>query len=300
MNVWGIVIPGLLLALALFSDRLVRASKKGEKAASSGEKTVQDFLFGDAVFEKDGVIRVGDTYVSIVEIEDFPGITAADHELLRFWEDFRALLNGISTDFSFLLVSEYIELQDYVRDYLRKVDENDRLSPQLKESARHVAEHILAYEQQDFRQYRNYIILKYNLLSAYAGGELSTGVHRLDTLVRELKKTSATLPTDEGERLRMARTVLADYEALIFQFAERYHLYVRKLGDEEAYRLIRRFVLRSVLRSDDVPDAGRRTHPVSETAQILRESGVTLRADSLRTEEEGKRKEPKQTFRLAE
>lgn len=307
INIWGIIIPGALLIFALFADKIFKPSKKVKskennrdksneknKDKSKKDETVQDVLYGKAVFEKDGIIRVGDTYVSIIEIEDFPGITASDHELLSFWEDFRALQNAISTNFTFLLVSEYIELGNYVTDYLKIVDDNDRLSPQLKESARYVAEHIKSYEQQDFRQYKNYIILKYNLLSAYATGDISTGVHRIDALVKELKKTSSFIPNDEGERLRMARTVLSDYEALISQFAERYQLYMRKLNDEDAYRFIRRFVLRGVLRSDDFMEVASKKYPISETREILNENGVEISAKPFGEKERTK------TFSLAE
>lgn len=302
INIWGIIIPGLLLIFALFSDKLLKGFKKenknkkdvSKKDTKETKETIQDILFSQAVFEKDGIIRVGDTYVSMIELEDFPGITASDHELISFWEDFRALQNAISTNFTFLLVSEYIELGNYVQDYLKIVDDNDTLSPQLKESARYVAEHIKTYEQQDFRQYKNYIILKYNLLSAYASGDLSTGIHRLDTLVKELKKTSSFIPSDEGERLRMARTVLSDYESLIYQFADRHQLYIKKLNDEDAFRFIRRFVLRGVLRSDDFTDVASKKYPISETAKILQENGVELNAKPFGEKERSK------TFSLAE
>ncbi|MBE3570489.1 MAG: hypothetical protein IMW92_10380 [Bacillales bacterium] len=302
INIWGIIIPGLLLIFALFSDKLLKGFKKenknkkdvSKKDTKETKETIQDILFSQAVFEKDGIIRVGDTYVSMIELEDFPGITASDHELISFWEDFRALQNAISTNFTFLLVSEYIELGNYVQDYLKIVDDNDILSPQLKESARYVAEHIKTYEQQDFRQYKNYIILKYNLLSAYASGDLSTGIHRLDTLVKELKKTSSFIPSDEGERLRMARTVLSDYESLIYQFADRHQLYIKKLNDEDAFRFIRRFVLRGVLRSDDFTDVASKKYPISETAKILQENGVELNAKPFGEKERSK------TFSLAE
>ena len=206
----------------------------------SWPKTAQDVI-GDTEITHDGLIRSGDTYRMVIEVEPKNLDTASAAEQKSVWVNFLQLVNTLGIPYTLLVQSRLFEMKDYADDLAKRISNSD-LPEELKESGNEVLEHLrLSTEEAQIRDISGYVILQYNPVSASQTTNVQTGVRQLDVL---LGKGGTKSKLTDIEKADLARQMLTDAAELVFSFCEkvgmRYQLLNRAGVLNVTYQILQR------------------------------------------------------------
>ena len=203
-------------------------------------KTAQDVIGGTEITQ-DGLIRSGNTYRLVIEVEPKNLDTASEAEQKSVWVNFLSLVNTLSIPYTLLVQSRLFEMKDYADDLAKRISNSD-LPAELKESGEQVLEHLrLSTEEAQIRDISGYVILQYDPASASQTTNVQTGVRQLDSLIG---KSGAKSKMTDAEKADLARQMLTDAAEVVFSFCEkvgmRYQLLNRAGVLNVTYQLLQR------------------------------------------------------------
>lgn len=190
------------------------AKKEKTKGKSKAKKdeTVQDLLEFDEITER-GIVRLKNgTYTATLEIAQINQYLNNIQENAAIWKKYRTMLNSISVRHTELIQSQYLDVSDFISDYNAKSEELQNLTPELEAARDDVIENYRYFSEQKTREYRAYIILRFNPKKDNAEKGLETGNSVIDNLLSMSKNTM-----DEEEERELAESMLDEVIDLTYQ-----------------------------------------------------------------------------------
>ena len=241
-------------------------------AKKTKARTTQDVI-GDTEITQDGLIRSGNTYRLVIEVEPKNLETASATEQKSLWVNFLSMANTINIPYTLLVQSRLFEMKDYADDLAKRISNSD-LPAELKESGEQVLEHLrISTEEAQIRDISGYVILQYDPVAASQTTNVQTGVRQLDSLIGKSNTSKMT----DAEKADLARQILTDAAEIVFSFCEqagmRYQLLSRAGALNATYQLLQRDMAPQA-RMIDAMNAGA-FHPIkrSLTAETVMEHG---------------------------
>ncbi|WP_027092998.1 hypothetical protein [Cohnella thermotolerans] len=207
-------------------------------AKKTKARTTQDVI-GDTEITQDGLIRSGNTYRLVIEVEPKNLETASATEQKSLWVNFLSMANTINIPYTLLVQSRLFEMKDYADDLTKRISNSD-MPAELKESGEQVLEHLrLSTEEAQIRDISGYVILQYDPVAASQTTNVQTGVRQLDSLIGKSKSKMT-----DAEKADLARQILTDAAEIVFSFCEqagmRYQLLSRAGVLNATYQLLQR------------------------------------------------------------
>lgn len=257
-----------VLAVAGFMYWLNKGKKKGPP------KTVQELLEAGNV-SPDGLVRVGNDYRIVMEVEPANMDTASVQEKKAIWMNFLNLVNTMGISYTLLMQSQLFEMKDYTSDYGKKV-ENPDLTPELRESGQHVKGYLeQTTEESKIRDFRGYLILHYNPVAAAMSSGVETGVGVLDRVIGQALPNKDHAKLSDQEKADLARQMLSDAGEYVYGFCEqvgmRYQLLSRAGVWNMEYQLLQREAAPHARMMDAVEQQAFKPFKTSLTRQALKE-----------------------------
>ena len=209
-------------------------------AKTTKRRTAQDVV-GDTEIAQDGLIRSGNNFRLVIEVEPKNLDTASEAEQKSLWVNFLSMVNTINIPYTLLVQSRLFEMKDYADDLAKRISSLD-LPAELKESGEQVLAHLRqSTEEAQIRDISGYVILGYDPVAASQTTNVQTGVRQLDSLIG--KSGTKSMMTD-AEKADLARQILTDAAEIVFSFCEqvgmRYQLLNRAGVLNVTYQLLQR------------------------------------------------------------
>jgi len=204
----------ILLAAALVAAVLLYMRKPAPK-------TTQDVI-GDTEITQDGLIKSGNTYRIVIEVEPKNLDTVSETERRSVWMNFFSLINTLNIPYTLLAHSRIFEAKDYLSDFEKRLE---NLPDALQESGRHVIAHLQQMEDSHIRDKSGYVILKYDPVAGQTGN-LNTGVGMLDRAISK----SGQKKLSEKENSDLAEQMLMDAADLVCGFCEQVGMRYQRLN----------------------------------------------------------------------
>lgn len=209
---------GLLLTLAAFGFAYYYIQKKQTAHIKKKEEaeSVQE-LFQYEKIDDNGLVFMPDGTVSMVlEINSINIKMKSPSEKDSVWINFRTFINSMPTHFTMLSQSQYLDMSDYLDDYeLGATNPDIPLTPALRDSARDVVNHLRGFSDRKTRDYRGYIIARYNPYTQGTEAGVMTGNVKVDHIVQQLRGQANQMPEDEAEEL--AINMMDEVAELVYQ-----------------------------------------------------------------------------------
>lgn len=186
-------------------------------------QTTQDVI-GATDITQDGLIKSGNTYRIVIEVEPKNLDTVSEMERKSVWTNFFSLINTLTTEYTLLIQQRIFEAKDYVKDLESRLQLAE-LPNELKESGAHVLSHLRQFEEMHIRDKSGYVILMYNPVAAQVGG-ISTGFTKLDSVMNSGGQSKLT----EKEKAELASQILNDAAELVYSFCEQVGMRFQRLN----------------------------------------------------------------------
>lgn len=187
----------------------------------SRPKTTQDVI-GDTEITQDGLIRSGNTYRIVIEVEPKNLDTISEAERKSVWTNFFYFVNTLSIPYTLLAHSRLFEAKDYIADYERRMEE---LPDALNESGQHVIAHLRQMEDLHIRDKSCYVILEYDPIAGQTSN-LNTGIGMLDNVLGKSGQKKLT----EKEKTELAEQMLMDAADLVSSYCEQVGMRYQRLN----------------------------------------------------------------------
>ncbi|WP_026701667.1 hypothetical protein [Salibacterium aidingense] len=258
---------GLILALGIIGFVFYRFQKQNQKKDRSAARVVQE-LFNHEKITDDGLVYMPDGTVNmLLDVQPINIKMKSPSEKDSVWFNFRSFLNSMPTHHTFLVQSQYLDMSDYIEDYVNTAHNPDiPLTPQLRESAKMVGEHLKEISERKTRDYRGYIIVRYNPYTQGTEAGVMTGNTKIDTLVEKLRGDAVKMPEDEAEELTM--NMMDEIADLVYQDFDSIGCKVSRLDKMGVLNMLHYTMNRDIAayqRLHDVYDSG----GFSDTTQSL-------------------------------
>lgn len=251
---------GLILILAAFGFGLYYVQKKQAERFKKKEEaeSVQE-LFQYEKIDDNGLVFMPDGTVSMVlEVHSINIKMKSPDEKDGVWINFREFINSMPTHFTMLSQSQYLDMDDYLEEYKAAANNPDfPLTPALRESAKDVVNHLKGFSERKTRDYRGYIIARYNPYTQGTEAGIMTGNVEIDNLVQELRGQANKMPKDEAEEL--AVNMMEEVAELVYQTFDSIGCKVRRLNKTGVLNMIHLTMNRDIAsyqRLHDVFEAG--------------------------------------------
>lgn len=232
----------LFAFLILFSKK---KEQKGSTDSKAGDKTVNkakdadaqttQSLFGsEAIVTEDGLIETGGSYRVCLYLSQVNMRTNTDMERFKVWTSFRALLNEVGLPYTFMQLSQFVDIREYGHTYREGLEKN-RLTPELAESGQKVAKFIEGMdENRNSRDYHGYVVFHYDPDADSIDSGVATGNAKLDEL---LGKFTGKKGLSQGERKNLARMVLTEAANITRSYADQIGMQCWQLRRGQVYGL---------------------------------------------------------------
>lgn len=208
-----------IIILGVFLYFLYKSKKPQKK------KVVQEVM-SPVDISMDGLAQDGNEFRMTIEVEPANLDTASEMEHQMLWVNFLSLVNTLNVPYTLLMQSNIFEMIDYTDEYERNLEEND-LPVELYESGRLVKEHFEQTLEDGVRDYRGYVILKYDPVNA-STSNIQTGVGKLDSMIG--KAVPQKNKMNNTEKADLAKQVLEEAAEIIFSFCEQVGMRYQLLG----------------------------------------------------------------------
>jgi hypothetical protein len=248
------------------------------KGKSKGPpKTVQELLEAGEVFP-DGLVKVGNDYRIVLEVEPANMDTASLQEKKAIWMNFLNLVNTMGIPYTLLMQSQLFEMKDYTSEYGKRVANPD-LTPELRESGQQVKVYLeQTTEESKIRDFRGYLILHYNPVAAAVSSGVETGVGVLDRILGQALPNKDHAKLSDHEKADLARQMLLDATEYVYGFCEQAGMRVQLLSRAGVwnmeYQLLQREVAPHARMMDAMEQQAFKPFKRSLTRQALKEEGI--------------------------
>lgn len=220
MEVIGIILLvgiGGLFLYATIADKKKKANKhesKGKKKIKE-EMTVQDLFNYEYISDK-GIVKLPTgTYTATLELTDINQHLNNISENAAIWKKFRTMMNSISIRETLLVQSQYLDVMDFVQDYKQKSTEITNLTPEFIEAREDVLGNYKEFAEEKTREYRSYIIFRFNPHKDGMQKGMETGNALIDNLLSSAKSKANQMEAEEEKEL--AESVLEEVVDLAYQ-----------------------------------------------------------------------------------
>lgn len=240
-------------------------------------KTVQELLEAGEVFP-DGLVKVGNDYRIVLEVEPANMDTASLQEKKAIWMNFLNLVNTMGIPYTLLMQSQLFEMKDYTSEYGKRVANPD-LTPELRESGQQVKVYLeQTTEESKIRDFRGYLILHYNPVAAAVSSGVETGVGVLDRVLGQALPNKDHAKLSDQEKADLARQMLLDAAEYVYGFCEQAGMRVQLLSRAGVwnmeYQLLQREVAPHARMMDAMEQQAFKPFKTSLTRQALKEEGI--------------------------
>lgn len=219
-----LVILGGFFFYSIWRDKKRKASgeyhEKKEKGMINKEKrkapeSVQDLFDYENISDK-GITKLNNgTYTATMELIQINQHLNNDVENSAIWKKFRTMLNSISIRQTMLVQSQYLDVMDFVNDYNTQSEVVPNLTPELHEARADVIKNYKEFAEEKTREYRAYIIFRFNPKKEGIDKGLETGNAIIDNLISAAKGQANDM--DEDEEKELAEQVLEEVIDLSYQ-----------------------------------------------------------------------------------
>ncbi|MDX8367180.1 hypothetical protein [Cytobacillus sp. IB215665] len=225
---------GLIVSIALIGFLYYKASNK-EKKSDIRAETVQELLNYEDM-SKDGLVKLHNgTYSIVIEVEPVNVKMMSISERQGVWMNFRAAMNTLPCHATLLVQSQYLDMNDYVNDYLG-TSKNFNLTPELLQSAEGVSEHLKGFVERKTREYSSYIILRFNPSTYGTESGVTTGNVTVDNFLENIRGTNMKMTDEEAKEL--AENMLDEVGDLIYQSFQAIGIGVTRLDSVGVHNMI--------------------------------------------------------------
>jgi hypothetical protein len=136
-------------------------------------------------------------------------------ENAAIWKKFRTMCNSINIRETLLVQSQYLDVMDFINDYDTQSKSVPKLTPQLMEAREDIIANYKDFAEQKTREYRSYIIFRFNPRKDGIEKGLETGSAILDNLLASVKGKANQM--DEEEEKEYAESILDEVVDLTYQ-----------------------------------------------------------------------------------
>ncbi|MCM3716619.1 hypothetical protein M3202_21490 [Alkalihalobacillus oceani] len=163
--------------------------------------TTQDILNYKNI-DENGIVELHNgNFAMVIEVEPINLHMKSQREKDSIWFAMRSFSNSIPTSYTLLVQSHFLDIAEYIEDYRKKINQPDSiLTPQLIASGNQVARHLETFSERKTRDYRCYVIVRYNPYKDALESNISTGSRKLDHVFEKTTSTQ-TIPPDEAYEL---------------------------------------------------------------------------------------------------
>lgn len=214
------LICGFLL-FVLLKDKFSGKEKDKQKnnvpkrKKSNQPETVQDLLSFEDISEN-GLAKLKDgTYTATIELLQINQRLKNHSENAAIWAKFRTMLNSISVRQTELVQSQYLDIMDFVKDFADTADKVPNLTNELLQAKDDVLQGYRNFSEEKTREYRSYMIFRFNPRKDGIEKGLQTGSTILDNLLAAAKGKANEM--DAEEEYELAKSVLDEVVDLSYQ-----------------------------------------------------------------------------------
>lgn len=286
MEIAGLIILAVLSGLFLYS--LIKGKKpsknnKKRQKSSKGQpekekRTVQDLFEYESISSK-GIVKLkSGTYTAIIELTDINQHLNNIEENAVIWKKFRTMLNSISIRHTLLVQSQYLDVMDFVEDYDKKSEDIVNLTPELEKAKKYVISNYKEFSEEKTREYRSFIVFRFNPRKDALNNGLETGSAVLDNIINSLR--GQTQSVDESEEKELSESILEEVCDLAYQMLHSIGSSSVRLNKQGVLSMTYSTLNRDLSISQRLQDASA-THSFSELKQSLTPD---LFEEQLRTE----------------
>ncbi|HWO75547.1 MAG TPA: hypothetical protein VNM69_06445 [Bacillus sp. (in: firmicutes)] len=208
---------------------------KNKKEMTKEPESVQELLNVKEVYPNGLVKRHNNTYAIVLEIQPININMKSQSEKNGVWLNFRTAINTLPCHVTLLVQSQYLDMNDYIQHYT-EVSQSVPLTPQLKASAAGVAEHLGGFAERKTREYRSYVIVRFNPFKYGTEAGISTGNATIDNLVAALRGQKVKISHDEA--FELAENMLEEVADTIYASFEPMGIGVARLDRVGVYNMI--------------------------------------------------------------
>lgn len=226
-----LTLAGILILIYLVYKLLLR-KKTGKK--SNEPETTQAISGNKAIVSDDGFVEVEGTYRVCLHVSQVNMRTNTDLEKFKVWASFRAFLNEIGLPYTFLQLSQLLDVREYASWYRERM-EKARLTPEIAASGLDVVKFIEGMdEDRASRDYSGYIVFHYDPDADSINSGVATGNAKLDELIG---KMTGKKNLSKNERKNLARMVLSEAVHITKSYGEQMGMRVWQLNKGQVYGL---------------------------------------------------------------
>lgn len=182
---------------------------------SENKDTVQDLLQYEHIYDNGMVKLKQGTYTAVIEVKQINNRLNNIEEKTSVWQNYRDFINAVNIRQTQLVQSHYLDISDFIQEYEDTSSSLAYLTPELINAREDVLQNYQSYSERKTREYRSYIIFRFN--PAKEGGEagLRTGNGAIDTLMKSLREQTHQMTKEEEEDL--SRAILDEMCDLSYQ-----------------------------------------------------------------------------------
>lgn len=203
---------GLLLSLGLVGFFYYKTQKK-QKAEQIVPETVQE-LFDYKEIRDDGLIELRNgTFSKVIAVQPTNIKMKSQTERDSIWLNFRGLLNTLPIHTTLLVQSIYIDMGVYIDESENEMNDV-RLTDPLRKLGNEIYNDMRGNTENKTRDYRSYIILRFNPYEYGTESGITTGHGGLDDIVSKVRGETTKISDEEAKEL--AETMLDEVADIIY------------------------------------------------------------------------------------
>lgn len=253
------------------SEKKNKSNEKGKKGQKEKkELSVQDLLKYDEITDR-GIVRVGNSYISVLECGLINLHLLAFHENAAVWNNFRTMLNSINIRHTYILQSHFFDVSDFVKEYDEKANSLTNLTPELISAKQDVINNYQVFTEERNREQLGYIIFRYNPDVEGLEVGLETGNPTIDELIKKFKSVASEI--DKEESRSIAFSILEEVSDLAYQLLYKLKIQTVRLNKVGVLNMIYSTINRDLTihqRLQDVSEAHSFTEfKISETPDVI-------------------------------
>lgn len=210
------------------------ADGKTDRRNDKEPDTTQTLFSKDCLVMDDGIVEIGGNFRACLHVTQVNMRTNTDMEKLRVWVSFRSFLNEVGMPYTFLQLSQFVDIREYAHMYKERIGKG-HLTPELEESGMKVARFIEGMdENRNSRDYNGYVIFTYDPDSDSIDSGVATGNPKLDELIG---KYTGKKRLSQVERKNLARMILMEASNITNAYAEQMGMQCYRLNKGQVYGL---------------------------------------------------------------
>jgi hypothetical protein len=228
MEIIGIillVLVGGYLFYTIIKDKFF--SKKNKKDDSNSKKTksnkkktkepetVQELLKYESITDRGFVKLKNGTYTATLEVTQINQRLNNTLENAIIWKNFRSMLNSVGVRQTLLVQSQYLDISDFINNYDQAAQSIQNLTPQLQEAKEDVINNYKEFAEQKTRDYRTYVIFRFNPKKDQKNTGIESGNAVLDGVLSSFRGQVEQMSEEDNQEL--AESILEEVSDLAYQ-----------------------------------------------------------------------------------